>query len=185
MLTTMPFSLFARNFQSGEVVALGLCLAGCVYVFVTATGAMAQEPDQAPVTVYLEVKNPPDDPHANLTMTNVGGEDICLSEGTVGYAGRYLIGSIFRISSNGERVAYKGPILSVVAISFIVLAPGESLRSSIRLGDYYDFPREVRRYEIHYGSYAGRYDACPEFWGEIRSNMVTFTYDNRPWWRIW
>lgn len=181
----MPFLLFARNSQSGEVSALGLCLVGCVFVFVTANGAAALEPDTAPVTVYLEVMDPNDDPHANFTITNVQGEDVCLSEHTVGYDGRNLNSALLKISSNGEAVAYKAPHFNIQEISFFILAPGESLRSSIRLSDYYDFPREVRQYEIHYQSDLGYYYVCPKNWGEIRSNTVTFTYDNRPWWRIW
>lgn len=152
---------------------------------VLACGATAQEPHRAPVTVHLEVLDPNDDPHANFTITNVQNEDVCVAEETVGYDGRILSWALLKISSNGAPVEYNAPHGDSPVISFIVLAPGESLRSSIRLSDYYDFPREERQYEIYYQSDLGYYYVCPINWGEIRSNTVTFTYDNRPWWRIW
>lgn len=186
MLTTMPFSLFANNLRSDAVMACGPCLVGCVLMFATAFGTTAQELDRPPpVTVYLEVIDPNNDPHANFTITNVQNEDVCVAEETVGYDGRILSGALFKISSNGAPVAYKASHGDSPVVSFIVLAPGESLRSSIRLSDYYDFPREGRQYEIYYQSDLGYYHVCPKNWGEIRSNTVTFIYDNRPWWRIW
>ena len=63
-----------------------------------------------------------------------------------------LTGNLFRVSQNGEPVAYAGPMYKRVAPrdeDYIALKPGDTLRADVDLTAYYDM-RKGGQYEVSY-----------------------------------
>lgn len=185
MQTIMRSSLFANR---RRLAGLGQCFVMLVTLVPVTGPAMAQPLipwTGHPLAIALTVEIRDDRPYAEITVTNISEHDACLDQMGFAYGGRYLGENIFELLTDGSALRYTRPHASPSAEFFTVVTPHEAAHFVIDLTHAYDFPPGMHDYQITFRSGGTLAFHCHRNFDVIRSNTVTFSYDQKPWWRFW
>lgn len=85
---------------------------------------------------------------------------------------------IFIIKKDGEPISYNGILMKrriATVEDFVLLNPGDSLRTSIRIDTVYAFSKGMNSYTLQYSYYHSSPEEEPQL-NKLESNIVKFEY---------
>lgn len=115
--------------------------------------------------------------HANFS--NNGRYPFYLNKIDIGLDGE-IRGKIFIIKKGEEVVPYEGILMKrrvVDGKDFVLLQPGESLKTIIQIDQAYGFGKGRHTYSIQYSYYHSSPEENPQL-NKLESNIVFFEYNN-------
>ncbi|GAB3279514.1 hypothetical protein GCM10027347_54280 [Larkinella harenae] len=110
-----------------------------------------------PVRIQIVIVQKTGQLWANMTFTNQSALPIYLNKLDIGMSQR-LMNNLFVVKQKGQEVSYTGVMAKrrpPTLEDFVLLEPGKSVRTTIRLDPSYAFKPGKNRYSIQYRHYHG------------------------------
>jgi hypothetical protein len=117
----------------------------------------------------------------NLTFSNQSKQPIYLNKLDIGMSPR-LMNKLFLVKEGGQEIAYTGVMVkrrTPTLEDFVLLEPGKSVKTSIRLDQSYAFKPGQHRYVIQYSHYHGS-PKDESILNEFTSNPYSFKFSAVP-----
>lgn len=130
-----------------------------------------------PLLIQLTVRQKTTQLWVTMRLSNQSAKPIYLNKIDIGMTAR-LQNKVFTIKSGKQEIAYTGMLVkrrSPMTTDFVLLEPGESLQTRLRLDNSYAFKLGKHRYFIHYRQYHGSPNE-PSFLQELTSQPYPFDF---------
>ncbi|GAB3901418.1 hypothetical protein GCM10028803_26070 [Larkinella knui] len=119
------------------------------------TSFTPKKPGKQPVTIQITMVQKTGQLWANMTFTNQSAAPVYLNKLDIGMSPR-LMNNLFILQQKGQEVPYAGILVKrrpPTQDDFVLLPPGKSVKTTIRLDQSYAFKSGKNRYSIQYRHY--------------------------------